>query len=387
MTSVQQAEWFQGDATQIIIHMFQNADTAAFFVGGCVRNSLMNVEVTDVDMSTPVRPEAVMALAQAAQLKVIPTGLEHGTVTVIAKGQSFEITTFRNDVTTDGRRAVVAFEGSLEEDARRRDFTMNAIYADLAGYMIDPLDGMNDLLERRVRFIGQASDRIKEDYLRILRFFRFHAIYGDHAAGLDPDALAACASHLEGLAQLSKERISSEVIKLLSAADPSTAIGAMEASGVLQALFPAASGRSLYPYVANEFDIDPMARLAALGGIDIDQSLRLSKKQLNRFKVFRSSIGDGRSLNEIAFVEGADIAFCIAALRSAMFEQPLPAQTRAQVLNAAEQVFPIRAKDLMPMFSGAELGGALKTLQRAWLESGFALTKPELLKLLDPKSK
>lgn len=387
MTSVQHTEWFQAGATQTIVDMFKGNGADAFFVGGCVRNSLMNVEVSDIDMSTPLLPDEVMVLAKSVGLKVIPTGLDHGTITVIAKGQPFEITTFRQDVSTDGRRALVAFAGDITNDAQRRDFTMNAIYADLAGNVIDPLGGMTDLSECRVRFIGNAQDRIREDYLRILRFFRFHATYGDHAAGLDQEALAACASNLEGLAQLSKERISAETIKLLSAPDPSTAIGAMEASGVLQALFPGATGRSLYPYIAHEFFIDPIARLAALGGDCVESQLRLSKKQAHRLKAFRASLEGGCSLNEVAFIEGRDIGLCVAALRSAMFEQPMPMQVREQISNAAEKIFPIQARDLMPKYTGPELGRALKTLQRAWIESGFALTKIKLLKLLEAKSK
>jgi poly(A) polymerase len=387
MNSVEKCTWFQSKATQTLIGMFKSAGKEAFFVGGCVRNSLMGVPVTDLDMSTPMRPEDVMALAKSVGLKVIPTGLEHGTVTVVVAGEPFEITTFRRDVATDGRRAVVAFSYSLEDDARRRDFSMNALYADLDGKVLDPLGGLTDLQDRYVRFIGEPRDRIREDYLRILRLFRFHAVYGDPLAGLDPEALAACAQNLDGLAGLSKERVGSEIVKLMSASDPSTAIGAMEGSGVLQAILPGASGRMLYPYLSQEYAIDPMARLAALSGECAAKRLKLSKKQAARLALFQSLIGDARGLSEIAFVEGAEIALSVAALRAAAFEQPLQAGLRAEINAASEQVFPVRAQDLMPVYVGAELGAALKMLQRAWLDSGFALTKTELLNLLEAKSK
>lgn len=367
--------------------MFKSAGKDAFFVGGCVRNSLMGVAVTDLDMSTPLRPETVMDLAHSAGLKVIPTGLEHGTVTIIVDGEPFEITTFRRDVTTDGRRAVVAFSDSLDDDAGRRDFSMNALYADLDGRVLDPLGGLTDLQNRYVRFIGAPQDRIREDYLRILRLFRFHAVYGDPLAGLDPEALAACAQNLDGLSGLSKERVGSEIVKLVSASDPSTAIGAMEGSGVLQAILPGASGRTLYPYLSQEYAVDPMARLAALGAESAAARLKLSKKQAARLALFQSSIGDMRGLSEIAFVEGAEIALSVAALRAAAFEQPLQAGLRAEINAASEQVFPVKAQDLMPVYMGAELGAALKMLQRAWLDSNFALTKTELLNLLEAKSK
>lgn len=366
--------------------MFKKADQQAYFVGGCVRNSLMSVPVADLDVSTPMRPEAVMSLAKSAGLKAIPTGIDHGTVTVVAMGIPFEITTFRRDDATDGRHAVVTFTDQLGEDACRRDFTMNALYADLDGQVLDPLGGMADLLARKVRFIGQPQDRIGEDYLRILRFFRFHAIYGDHDAGLDADALAACAEHLNGLEGLSRERIGAEMIKLISAADPSTAIGAMEACGVLNAIMPGASGRALYPYMALEFDVDPMARLVALGGENIAQGLKLSKKQTVRCALFKDAIGNGVTLNEMAYKEGAQVALCIAALRAAVFEQVLPPNVHAQIMQASAQVFPVKAHDLMPKYSGADLGAALKMLQRAWLDSGFALTKAKLLNLLESKS-
>ncbi|WP_354668098.1 CCA tRNA nucleotidyltransferase [Pacificibacter marinus] len=386
MKSVKTYSWFQAEVTQTVIKMFKSADQSAYFVGGCIRNSLMGVPVTDLDISTPMRPEAVMKLAKSAGFKAIPTGIEHGTITVIAGGEPFEITTFRRDVATDGRRAVVAFSDSLEEDACRRDFTMNALYVDLDGVVLDPLGGMADLRARKVRFIGVPQDRIREDYLRILRFFRFHATYGDADAGLDADALAGCAENLDGLSGLSKERVGSEIIKLLSARDPSASIGGMEMTGVLQAILPGASGRSFYPYVSQEFHIDPMARLAALGGEDAGPLLKLSRKQSVRLAKFKDAMGHGRSVYEIAFVEGADMALCIAALRAAVFEQPLQTDVREQILTASKQVFPVRAQDLMPEYTGAELGEALKTLQHAWLASGFALTKAKLMQILETKS-
>lgn len=386
MTSVKAHDWFQAEATQAVIKMFRSAGRSAYFVGGCIRNSLMDVPVTDLDISTPMRPEDVIELAKSAGLKAIPTGIEHGTITVIVEGEPFEITTFRRDVDTDGRRAVVAFSDSLEEDACRRDFTMNALYVDLDGAVLDPLGGITDLMARKVRFIGVPQDRIREDYLRILRFFRFHAVYGDADAGLDADALAGCAENLDGLSGLSKERVGSEIIKLLSARDPSLAIGAMEATGVLQAILPGASGRSLYPYVLQEFHIDPVARLAALGGEDAGPLLKLSKKQSMRLAQFKTAMGNGRPVDEIAYEEGAGIALCIAALRAAVFEQPLHADIRSHILAASQQVFPVRAQDLMPDYTGAELGAALKMLQRAWLASGFALTKAKLMEILEAKS-
>ena len=203
-------DWITAEATQKVCAALTDDGAQALFVGGCVRNALLGVPVSDIDISTDARPERVMTLAEQAGLKAIPTGIEHGTITVVSHGLPHEITTFRRDVETDGRRAVVAFSDKVEEDAARRDFTMNALYAQPDGTILDPLNGLPDLQARHVRFIGNAQARIREDYLRSLRFFRFHAWYGDAEAGFDTDALAAISSNLDGLAGLSRERVGAE---------------------------------------------------------------------------------------------------------------------------------------------------------------------------------
>src|SRR5688572_9867228 len=188
------------------------------FVGGCVRDTLLDVEVNDIDLATRILPDRVMAKLQAAGIKAVPTGLAHGTVTAVANGRAVEVTTLRRDVATDGRRATIAYTENWQEDAARRDFTINALSADPAsGEIFDYFGGIPDLKARRVRFIGDPLTRIAEDHLRILRFFRFHALFG---AG-EPDAagLAACATRANDLMALSRERISDELLKLLGLAD------------------------------------------------------------------------------------------------------------------------------------------------------------------------
>lgn len=225
--------------------------------------------MTDLDISTNAHPETVSKLSRKAGFHAVPTGIEHGTVTVVADSHPFEVTTWRKDVETDGRRAVVAFADRLEDDARRRDFTMNALYAAPDGQIIDPLGGLQDLLARKVRFIDDAHDRIREDYLRILRFFRFHAWYGDADAGLDPDALAAISELSDGIDTLSRERVGSEVVKLLAAPDPAPSIAAMAGSGVLARIMPGLDATALPILVHFEQDRgvapDAMRRLAVLG--------------------------------------------------------------------------------------------------------------------------
>ncbi|MGC1488809.1 MAG: CCA tRNA nucleotidyltransferase, partial [Albidovulum sp.] len=210
------ADWITDQDLQLVLRLIRDGGHQALLVGGCVRNGLLGVPVDDVDIATDAHPERVSALAKAAGLRVVPTGIEHGTVTIVANSKPFEVTTFRRDVETDGRRATVAFATNIQDDAARRDFTMNALYADHAGQVIDPLGGLPDLQARRVRFVGGPQDRIREDYLRILRFFRFHARYGDPALGLDADGLAACAELADGIKTLSRERIGHEMRKLLA---------------------------------------------------------------------------------------------------------------------------------------------------------------------------
>ncbi|UYV37449.1 CCA tRNA nucleotidyltransferase [Rhodobacteraceae bacterium D3-12] len=377
--------WIDAPATQAVCHALTSAGFQALFVGGCVRNALMGVPVSDIDIATDARPDTVAELQSAAGFKVIPTGIDHGTLTVIASGVAHEITTFRHDVETDGRRAVVAFSDNVRDDALRRDFTMNALYADASGKLLDPLDGIADLRARRVRFIDNPADRIREDYLRILRFFRFHAWYGDPSNGLSSDGLAAIADNLDGLEQLSRERVGSEMTKLLAAPDPAPAVAAMRSTGVLARILPGADDRALAPLVHLETGTktkpDSLRRLAVLGGSDTPERLRMSKKDAGKLAVLRSGIENSDSPTRLGYLNGATVAEDILLLRAAIFESPLDHAAIATAHNAAKAQFPINAADLMPERSGPALGKRLKQLEAAWIDSNFSLTKPELLAL------
>ena len=225
MTAILGAEWLKLPETRAVMEALEAAGGAdcARFVGGCVRNSLMGQSVDDIDIATRLQPSATMAALKARGLRAIPTGVDHGTVTAVAGGRPFEITTLRRDVETDGRRAVVAFTEDWAEDAARRDFRLNALYAGAAGCVFDPTGGgLSDAAQGRIIFVGDPEARIREDYLRILRFFRFFAWYGTGA----PDAagLAACERLSAGVERLSAERMSKELLKLLSACDPTPAV-------------------------------------------------------------------------------------------------------------------------------------------------------------------
>ncbi len=374
-------DWLTCPATQKVMTVLNSTGHRAYFVGGCVRNSLLGVAVWDVDIATDLLPDQVIELAKAAGLKPVPTGIEHGTVTVVSGGIGHEITTFRKDIETDGRRAVVSYSDNITDDARRRDFTMNALYADQTGQVFDPLNGLDDLRAARVRFIDDADARIKEDYLRTLRFFRFHAWYGDPAGGMDAEALAAISANLSGLETLSKERVGSEIKKLLSAKDPAPAVAAMAQAGVLAAILPGADHRSLAPLVHLEAGEPPDAirRLAVLGGTDIGERLRLSRKETMRLSVLRDVAESGDPAAQLGYRYGAQAAIDGHLLLCAALGQPVQPGFRGDAQRGGAQVFPIKAADLMPAYQGVALGKRMKELEDRWVNSDFKATRSQLL--------
>ncbi|GGW25603.1 poly(A) polymerase [Gemmobacter lanyuensis] len=373
--------WIDNPVTQAVCAALTGAGVQALFVGGCVRNALLGVPVSDIDIATDARPEIVSDIAKNAGFKVVPTGIDHGTVTVIADGLPHEITTFRTDVKTDGRRAVVAFSTRIEEDAARRDFTMNALYAAPDGTVIDPLGGLPDLLARRLRFVGLAEQRIQEDYLRILRFFRFHAIYGDPDQGIDAEGLAACAAFSAGIETLSAERIGAEMRKLLAAADPAPSLAAMAQSGVLAQVLPGGDPRAVAPLVHLEAGRPPrwQRRLAALGGPDITDRWRLSRQESRNISHIRDALEHLQSPAVLGYRLGPELAVDVILLRAALFESPLPPHWAAEVARGAAAECPVRSADLMPGLKGAALGARLKELEGRWLASDLRLGRADLL--------
>ena len=216
-------DWMQSPAVEAVIAALEAGGGEVRFVGGCVRDMLAERPIKDIDLATPMAPETVMQKLEAAGLKVVPTGLKHGTVTAVSQGRPFEVTTLREDVETDGRHALVAFTDSWEADAARRDLTMNALSLSPAGDLYDPFGGREDLAAGRVRFVGAARIRIAEDYLRLLRFFRFHAYYGRGEP--DPEGLAAAEALAPGLTRLSAERVRDELVALAGGAGPEPPAG------------------------------------------------------------------------------------------------------------------------------------------------------------------
>ena len=381
MTRVSGA-WITNPDTQAVCGILTDAGYQALFVGGCVRNALLGVPVNDIDIATDAVPDVALGLLKDVGLKTIQTGFAHGTITAISGGIPHEITTFRRDIETFGRHATVEHTKDVEEDARRRDFTMNALYAAADGIVIDPLNGMQDLQDRRLRFIDDPAARIQEDYLRILRFFRFHAWYGNPSNGVDAEGLAACAEYSEGLETLSKERIGAEVLKLLAASNPAQSVASLASAGCLHRVLPGADAKSLPILLHLEPKIgampNPIRRLAALGGRDVKDLLRLSKADENRRNCIVEGVSEMTRVSELAYRHGKDIATDIALLRAATFEMHLDPLVQDEIELGANATFPIKSADLIGV-DGPALGARLRELESIWIKSGFTATKAVLL--------
>lgn len=360
---------------------------AARFVGGCVRDSLLGLAPKDIDIATPLTPDVVMAALSAAGLGVAPTGVEHGTVTAIADHLPVEVTSLRADVATDGRRATVAFTRDWAVDAARRDFTVNALYLTPSKQLFDPVGGVADLKARKLRFIGAAEDRIREDYLRILRFFRFSARF---AEGFDTAGLAACASLKDGIGRLSAERIGDELSKLLSLPTPQDAVRAMSDSGVLAEIWEAkVDVKSLDRLKQIDPSAPPALALAALFGADdkgLDARLRLSNAIAARRKGAVANAAIVSALMDERAARAALYRMGVAAWRDAvLLAEALKDSAGGDVQDNDLQrlaslpdrwpppAFPLSGKDVLA--AGVEAGPAVAAIIRAaearWIAEDF----------------
>lgn len=351
------------------------------FVGGCVRNILMNIPQSDIDIATKMHPELVRALFEAAGHNVHDTGIEHGTVTVTIRGEPYEITTLRRDVETDGRRAVIAFTDRWEEDAQRRDFRCNAIYMDRKGMLFDPVSGgIRDAMDRKLVFVGNADMRIREDYLRVLRFFRFQATLD--AQG-DAIGLEACTRLRAGMSSLSGERIQAEMLKLLKSANPVPAISSMIETGVYDELVEQRPCMDTFARVC-EVSTDPEVRLAAL----FDWNDVAAERTLERWKVSRAL-----SDRVVAAVEGGPLSMDEEAMRAEVYKIGAQRATDRLILGWAETprvpfaelsgmvakiiaaipVFPIRGADVVAagVRPGPAIGETLREIEAWWIGSGY----------------
>jgi poly(A) polymerase len=398
-------DWLHDPALQTVMAALGGSEEGLTrIVGGAVRNALFDRPVKDIDLATRLPPEQVLARAGRAGLKAVPTGIEHGTVTLVAKGRPFEVTTLRLDLETYGRHALVAFTEDWKEDARRRDFTINALYADARGRLFDPLGGYRDIATRRVRFIGDADARLAEDYLRILRFFRLHAEYGE--GELDAEGLAACVRARHGLAQLSAERLGQETRRLMAADDPLGAVTAMVETGISLDLFAGVAylgpfGHLIRIEAALKLDIAAMLRLAVLGcavAEDADRlgaRLRLSRAEHQRLLAasedwwrMTPALSDADRKHLLYRAGGqtfADRVLASWARRGGPADDPgwkalyrLPERWQAPKL-------PWRGADLKRrgVKSGPHVGAILRAAEDRWIARGFPAAKDVLDDLIE----
>lgn len=408
MTSLAGQTWLTDPAVQQVFSLLNAGGGEGRVVGGAVRNALMGVSISDVDFATTNLPQVVMERAQAAGIKAVPTGIDHGTVTLVIDGRGFEVTTLRRDVATNGRHAQVAFGTDWQADAERRDFTINALYATVDGEVVDLVDGMKDIETRTVRFIGDAATRIAEDYLRVLRFFRFFATYG--AGRPDADGLRAVAKAKDRLDQLSAERVWAEMKKLLSVADPSRSLLWMRTTGVLAAILPETEKwgiDAIHGLVASEQALhwapDPLLRLASIippdaeRGAAMAKRLRFSNAEAERLLLWAKAPTLSPDLAEAAldrlvYARGKPgivmrLKLSLASARAnavASDEDMLKSARLSTLLKRAERFnkpsLPVSGADIIALGvpPGPKVGDLLAKIEALWVERNFALDRAAL---------
>jgi len=378
-----ETKWLRNPSAQKLSKLYKNFGYQVLFVGGCVRNTILKMPVTDIDLATDAQPEEIIKIAKENNIRFVPTGLAHGTITLIIDNKNYQITTFRTDFDHDGRYAKVEFTESLLLDASRRDLTINALYCNHVGEVIDPLNGLDDIKKQKIKFIGNPNERIKEDNLRILRFFRFQAIYGNKNLEIDSIALEACHNHKSKLAALSKERITSELRKILSAPNPLEVIIKMNETGVLNELFQKVSIDSLEAYLKTEkkfkININWLGRLLSLQVTQEEERLKLTRCEFKFLKQTKSAIENQIHVLEFSYYNGVENGKIYSILQNFRHNIILSKNLLNQINSLATKKFPITAKDLMPEISGKKLGEALRSLEDRWIKSNFTLSKKELL--------
>lgn len=370
------------EAGRVFAALSDSGEPQILFVGGCVRNAVLGLPPGDYDLATVHAPEEVTRRLQAAGIKVVPTGIAHGTVTAVVDGHPFEITTLRQDVETDGRRAVVAFTDDWAEDAQRRDFTMNTLLADLDGRVYDPTGrGLADLRAGRVVFVGDPGQRIAEDYLRILRFFRFHALYGRGAP--DAAALDACWAAADKIATLSRERITQETERIVAVDDPADILGLMRGQRVMADLFhprcDLAALNALARLQKQAEMISVAARLAMLAAGDtahmavFEKYLLLSRERQKSLESLFIAMGRDIGLPERLYRFGREVAGQSLLIRAAMGKDEVRAEEIEMIRYGSIPVFPMGGNDLkvLGVDAGPRMGVILHDLEEWWIAQNF----------------
>ena len=387
--SLSRAKWLRAPSLQRVFSIIADAGGEARVAGGAVRDAILKVPVTEVDLATTLPPGRVIEIFIAAGLKAHPTGIEHGTVTVVSDHQPYEVTTLRHDVETDGRRARVKFTSDWQADALRRDFTVNALYCDARGKIYDFTDGYRDVLRSRIIFVGSPAKRIAEDYLRILRFFRFHARFGKGAP--DKAGLAACVRHRKGLDRLSAERIRQEMFTLLVAPGAVPSLKLMAKCGILAHLLPYTEDWR----IIGRLPPDPLLRLAVLSAEPqaMKERWRISNVEAKRLDAISSLTAPSPSLRlreqrAVLYRMGADAWRDLVRIGWARSKASLDDPSWKRLLRLPDRwpvpSLPVAGRDLIAagLNPGPEFGLTLRRLEDWWLAADFKPGKDDLLKRL-----
>ena len=402
MASEIQYNFLKDKVCMKIFSLLNEKEDTARFVGGCVRDSIIGLKTNDIDIATKLEPEDVVKILGSESIKVVPTGIDHGTVSVFSKDFNFEITTLRSDISTDGRHAEVIFSDSWEEDSLRRDFTINSIYLKQNGEIYDPHNGIQHLKDRKIIFIGNPDERINEDYLRILRFFRFNAFYGNNNLKLSSDSIKACSKNKNKIKKLSPERVQNEFFKILNSSNSYFIISIMRKIEILDLLLGHEVETKIFKKLLlidkeNSFSKNHILRFA---------SLALNKKKINskNLQMFNFSKKERKELcaltnqefeihnklnksdiKKILYSTDRKILKDMAKLSWALSNNRVTNKNWKTVLNQIDKVeipiLPLKAKDVLDcgLEGGPIIGEILKTMEQDWIDSNFELNKEDLL--------
>ena len=402
MANKVQYSFFQDKTCRKILSLLNKKKDTTRFVGGCVRDSLIGIETNDIDIATKLKPDAVIDILTSASINVIPTGINHGTVSVFSKNLNFEITTLRSDTSTDGRHAEVTFSDSWKKDSSRRDFTINSIYLKQNGDIYDPHNGVQHLKDRKIVFIGDPGERINEDYLRILRFFRFNAFYGNDNLKLSNNSIKACEKNKNKIRKLSSERIHNEFFKILNSTKPYFVINIMKKIGILDILFEKkVETKSFKKLISieekNSLTIDQFIRFVSLApnakkihlyDLKMFNFSKKDKKKLllltnQEFKIHNKI--QKKDIERILYLIDKQSLVGLAILSWVLSSNKVIDKKWESILSQINRlkvpIFPLKAIDLLNfgLEEGPIIGEILKKIEQDWINSSFELSKEELL--------
>jgi len=377
-----QPTWKNNPDINRLFELFTAHRFQLFIVGGWIRDCVLNIPAHDLDLATDATPNQILKM-------ITPYGLKHNSNfsqygTVLLGADNISVTTFREDINPQGRQTDVKFSKNLETDANRRDFTINALYATYEGRIIDPLNGLDDLINGRVKFIGHPYDRISEDYLRVLRFFRFTAAYGNANNGFDPDGLSAVKRiDIQKLRTLSPERVRHEVLRLVTVRPLYWCLKSIEKTPIWSWLFPQGNSQNInrLEKIEKEYGLNSptILNLAILGVQPYNPIYALTRSESQYLEIMRKLLNSRQKIDEIAYRHGVDLAKDFHLVQAVLSNKAIATDFIERITLAAKQTFPITSSDLSRQYKGEKLGQTLKEIEQTWIDSQFTLKKEELL--------